>query len=182
MRINCAMSSYHSTRDVDFWPPKSVLSCNNLPCRPLPKTKMRRNTRGKTSRQVELLARHCLLRCCSGVESMERFRNVAAEEHGHRHCLVHDLLQGRPVVFSNDHCDSKLHLVQLEDVSVLVMHCPHCSRCRARMGRFVQCKYKLHHRRWSDDDQNKRHGWLGSETQRERSLVCHARSNRLRGR
>src|SRR5260370_12634963 len=113
MRINCAMSSYDSTRDVDFWPPNSVLFRNNLPCRPLPKTKMRRNTRGKTSRHVELLARRCLLRCCSGVESMERFRNVAAEEHGHRHCLLHYLLQVRPVFFSNDHCSSQLHLVHL---------------------------------------------------------------------
>src|SRR6266852_938803 len=115
-----------STRDVDFWPPKSVLSCNNLPCRPLPKTKMRRNTRGKTSRHVELLARHCLLRACSGVESMEPIRIVAAEEHGRcTNYLVHGPLQRRPLVFASDHCHSKLFLVQLADVSVLVRRLPH---------------------------------------------------------
>src|SRR5712692_4361173 len=49
-------SPFYDSHDVDFWPAKSILSCNNLPSRPLPKTKMRRITCGKTSRHVELLA------------------------------------------------------------------------------------------------------------------------------
>src|SRR5260370_1676992 len=93
---------------------------------------------------------------------MERIRIVAAEEHGRRtNYLVHELLQRRPPVFSSDHCDSKLYLVQLADVSVLVR--------------------KLPYRRWPDHDQSEWHGWLGSKTQGQRSLVRHARSNRLRG-
>src|SRR5258708_38363014 len=44
---------------------------------------------------------------------------------------IYDLLQGRPVAFSNNHCDSKLHLVQLEDVSVLVRSEEHTSELQS---------------------------------------------------